>query len=282
MNRGSSFRNRPLDSEQWHLVITPPSSGFRNMAVDEAILLCYNKGLVPPTLRFYSWEPPCLSIGYFQSVVKGIQVESCLKMGIDLVRRPTGGRALLHQDELTYSLVCSSAHPRTGGSVVESYRTISQGILAGLRLLGVDAIALPRRRRGARPNSESCFATVSHYEITVQGRKLVGSAQLRRDGALLQQGSIPFVFDAMVLACLLRQQEGHPLTRQDLSTHSISLNEARAEPSQWQEVAQALKNGFEEALGISLVESSLTEDEEEVARELERTKYATAEWNFRR
>ena len=254
------------------------------MAVDEAILVCYGEGLVLPTLRLYSWEPPCLSIGYLQSVGKGIDVESCRQRGIALVRRPTGGRALLHEDELTYSLVCALSHPCASGGVVQSYRKISQGILTGLRLLGVEAVALPApERMVTKTATESCFATTSHYEVTVKGRKLVGSAQLRRDGALLQQGTIPFALDAGKLFCLLKRPGEDPsLWIQRFLGRAISLNEALGRPRQWDEVAQALQAGFEQAFGITFVEGELTGQEEKLARRLEQTKYATPQWNFLR
>ena len=109
------------------------------MAIDEAILWAVAEGKSPPTLRFYGWEPPCLSIGYSQSMEGEVDVDKCREVGVDFVRRPTGGRAILHADELTYSVVASQSEPRVAGGVIESYRRLSAGLVAGLRGLGVEA-----------------------------------------------------------------------------------------------------------------------------------------------
>lgn len=121
---------------EWRLLKTGFADGATNMAIDEAILLAVAEGKAPPTLRFYGWEPPCLSIGYSQSMGE-VDVDRCRKAGIGLVRRPTGGRAILHADELTYSVVAPQTEPRVAGGVIESYRRLSLGLVAGLRALSL-------------------------------------------------------------------------------------------------------------------------------------------------
>ena len=154
--------------------------GATNMAVDCAIAEAVARGLQPPTLRLYGWSPFCLSLGYGQRV-READTEALCERGWDMVRRPTGGKAILHGDELTYSLSLPLDHSLAGGDVVESYRRISVGLLRGLECLDVEAAAEHQgaglRRLDAGP---VCFEIPSHYEISVGGRKLIGSAQLRR------------------------------------------------------------------------------------------------------
>ena len=121
----------------WRLLITPPVDGATNMAIDEAILYALADGVGRPTLRFYQWDPPCLSLGYNQPCAE-VDELACSHLGYTWVRRPTGGRAILHTDELTYSLVVPGTETRVAGGVVESYRQLSLGLLAGLRSLGAD------------------------------------------------------------------------------------------------------------------------------------------------
>src|SRR5690606_2640196 len=158
---------------QWRLINDCPTTGAHNMAVDDAILTAVARGDAPPTLRFYDWSPPCLSLGYAQKSADA-DLTRLAAAGWDVVRRPTGGRAILHIDELTYSVAVPEDHPLASGGIVDSYRRISAALLAGLQRLGAQVDARPREGslRGAGP---VCFEIASHYEITVNGRKLVGS-----------------------------------------------------------------------------------------------------------
>lgn len=185
--------NKAAGAANWRLLFDQPSHAAWNMAADEAMLVALSNGEILPTLRFYGWNPPAVSIGYFQKLNTEIDIAACAEQGIDVVRRLTGGRAVLHEAELTYSLVVREDTPNIPTSVTESYLFFSRAIVAGLQQLGVTAQMQqpePQRRQIRSVSSAACFDAPSHYEITVGGRKLVGSAQVRRDGVLLQHGSI--------------------------------------------------------------------------------------------
>lgn len=270
--------------ETWRLLDIGRSAAALNMAVDEAVASLHGRGESPPTIRFYGWEPACLSIGYFQSVDREIEVDGCRTAGIDLVRRPTGGRAVLHDDELTYSLIAREKEPRIGGGVTESYRKISAGIVAGLSLLSVTAELAPGRDGSRdRYHSAACFDSASSYEVAVEGRKLVGSAQVRRSGVVLQHGSLLLSFDGDKLLSLLKlSADARSSLRAELERKVTSLATASRRRIGIAEVSEALRCGFEQALDVRLVPGSLTQAEEELASQLLVEKYANAEWNFRR
>ena len=157
--------------------------GASNMAVDCAILDAVAGGDQPATLRLYGWRPFCLSLGYGQRT-RDVDRDALAARGWDLLRRPTGGKAILHGDELTYSLCLPLTHPLAAEDIIESYRRISAGLLRALEMLGLTADA-PRqgeRVRGVDPGPV-CFEMPSHYEISLGGRKLIGSAQLRSEKA---------------------------------------------------------------------------------------------------
>ncbi|MER3459321.1 MAG: lipoate--protein ligase family protein [Chloroflexota bacterium] len=178
------------------------------MAIDEAIVMAVGEGVAPPTVRFFAWQPPCLSLGYAQDAAEA-DVDRCRARGWDIVRRPTGGRAILHIDELTYSVVAPASDPRVAGGVLESYNRLSEALVAGLHHLGL----MPERAkpiyqdRGAL--GAACFDGPAGYEITVGGRKLIGSAQMRRQGLVLQHGALPLEGDiARIAQALAFESEG--------------------------------------------------------------------------
>jgi lipoate-protein ligase A len=235
---------------QWRLIYETPLDGARNMAIDEAILESVSAVKVLPTLRFYAWSPPCLSLGYGQSV-RDVDFKRIADAGWLVVRRPTGGRAILHVDELTYSVAIPVNHPIAAGSIVESYRRISQALLTGLRELGLHPNADRRTQRG-ESGAAVCFDTPSHYEITVHGRKLVGSAQARRGGGVLQHGSIPLsgdlgrICDGLIYADEMDRERG----KEQVRARAITLSEALGREVEWRTIAEAIVGGFAGALDI--------------------------------
>ena len=131
-------------SEQWYFIDSGENSPSFNMAMDEVLLDWHSRGLLPPILRFYSWKPAALSLGHFQKTVGRIDVDKAKAIGVEIVRRPTGGLAVLHDKELTYSVVLSEKHDKMSPSIIEAYRVLSQGILEGYRYLGIQAdLAIP-------------------------------------------------------------------------------------------------------------------------------------------
>jgi lipoate-protein ligase A len=268
----------------WRLLRDGSADGAANMAVDEAILLAVAEGVAPPTLRFYMWEPPCLSIGYSQSMEEEVDLETCRARGVNWVRRPTGGRSILHTDELTYGVVAPQNEPRVAGGVVESYRRLSQGLLAGLRLLGVEVVQA-RKSHDRRPElAAACFDSPSLYEITVGDKKLVGSAQVRRQGMVLQHGSLPLCGDLTRIFDYLRleSEKKRQALRRALRARAATLEEVLGRAVSFDETAEALAAGFAQALNLNLELGRLTARERELAEQARRERYATDEWNFRK
>lgn len=273
-----------MTSQRWRLLLTGPASGPRNMALDEAILLLHAQSRIPPTLRLYEWHPPCISIGYFQSVQE-VDLERCREWGLSMVRRPTGGRAVLHEEEVAYSLVALQQNPLVSGGITESYHKISQALVEGLRRLGLAAKAEPgaRLKRTSPTRSPACFDAISPYEVTIEDRKVVGSAQVRRQGALLQHGSILLGLDGAKLFSLLRTPQGErDRMVAEFRRGALSLEEALGRKVQPEEVIQSMLSGFEAALGIELWPGDLTQEEDALARELSAEKYEGKDWTFRR
>ncbi len=266
----------------WRLLNTDHDDGFTNMAVDEAVMLAVAEGQSPPTIRFYGWEPPCLSIGYAQSMTREVEVALCRQRGVDCVRRPTGGRAILHTDELTYSLAASQEERRVAGGVVESYRRLSVGLVLGLRSLGLDAAQAQRGK--TRGGTAACFDAPSHYEVTANGKKLVGSAQVRRKGAVLQHGSLPLQGDITRIFDYLKvsSEENREALREKLRQRAASLELVMGRVVPFAQVAEALARGFAEALNLELRAGELSACELNLVEELRESKYATAEWNFKK
>lgn len=262
------------------LLITECLDGATNMALDEAVLLF---GWPTPTLRFYSWSPPCLSIGYSQVVVNDVELEACRRLGIDLVRRPTGGGAILHDAELTYCVVAPEDHPAVSGSILESYRRISRALVAAMRQLGLAPQVAPTPAKNQAATS-ACFHNPSAHEVMVAGRKLVGSAQCRREGMVLQHGSLLLDLDPIRALQVLKPPQGqdHQAWAETFRKRAICLREALGRCVPFQEAAHAVARGFEDALGLELEAAELSPEEWELARRLRREKYACDGWNMAR
>jgi lipoate-protein ligase A len=253
------------------------------MAVDEAILEAVSSGDSPPTLRFYAWHPPCLSLGYSQAVRDEVDLEACRARGIDLVRRPTGGRAILHTDELTYSVVVPQSDPRVAGEIVESYRRLCQGLLAGLRMLGLEVMQAGRKPSKPETFSTACFDAPSDYELIVGGRKIVGSAQARRHGVVLQHGALPLVGDITRIVDVLNLPEDEREEfRAALRMRATTLEAALGRALSFDEVVRALAHGFAQALNLELVPGELSPSELARAEMLRAEKYAAEGWTFQK
>lgn len=268
----------------WRWIPYQVYSAAENMAIDEAIMICHRQGKVPPTLRFYGWKPAACSIGYFQKVDREINRAEIQKHGLDFVRRMTGGRTVFHDQELTYSLVFSEDHPLYMDSVSQSYRSISQGILAGFLKLELDAKWASPVRRPKRLVSSACFDATSDYEITIQGKKVVGSAQTRQKGVLLQHGSILIDLDVDRFFQLLSfpSQAVRERMKRIYIKKAGTINQFSTSPRELEEVIDAFYQGFASGLNLSLEEGSLTQEEVELAETLVKEKYGTEAWNLQR
>ena len=268
--------------DTWRLLLTPPARGAWNMAVDEALLESVGRGESLPALRLYAWQPPCLSLGYAQPF-SDVDIPRLKERGWELVRRPTGGRAILHTDELTYSVIAPPDEPRLAGTLLESYNHLAQALLAALRLLGLPVEMQERSAASQAGNTNPvCFEAPSTYEITVGGKKLVGSAQARRKEGVLQHGSLPLTGDlARLIDCLTLPEAEADALRRSLAGHAITAEAAAGRPISFAEAMAALEAGFAAALAITLVSGALTEAEQTWAAELARDKYAHPEWTGR-
>lgn len=271
----------------WRLLVTPPTDGATNMAIDEAILHALADGVGRPTLRFYQWVPPCLSLGYNQHYDE-VDGAACARLGYSWVRRPTGGRAILHTDELTYSVIAPVGDPRVDGGILESYRRLSTGLLAGLRALGADVFQAQREKVRNSQKGGVCFDTPSNYEITVGGKKLIGSAQVRRRRMVLQHGTLPLTGDlARIFTCLRVTEPGSDGRSVSvdwgdwLLARACTLEQALGREVSFHEAADALAQGFASALDLRLEPSDLTQDERTLVERLRREQYASDDWNRR-
>lgn len=266
----------------WRLLITPPCDGATNMAIDEAILHALSDGQGRPTLRFFQWDPPCLSLGYNQHWNE-VDVAACQRLGYTWTRRATGGRAILHTDELTYSLIIPQDDSRVAGGIVNSYRVLSFGLVDGLKRLGVEAVQASREEvranRRAGKGGPVCFDTPSHYEITWQGKKLIGSAQLRRRQVVLQHGTLPLHGDLnRIIEVLDFSEAERDEQRRLLPQRATTLEPALNKVVSFEQAVEALTQGFAEALNLSFEAMPLTGDEQKLTDQLRAEQYANQAW----
>lgn len=277
----ASVQMAPSMKASWRLIVDGEADGATNMAVDEAVLAAMLDGASPPTLRFYAWSPPCLSLGRSQPLTE-VDLAACQASGVQVVRRATGGRAILHTDELTYSIVLAQADPRAEGGVVESYRRLSEGLLAGLDRLGIQAVQAVGQRKAEGDLTAICFDTPSDYEITTGGRKLIGSAQWRARGGVLQHGTLPLYGDiTRIVTCLALSEAEREAQRAALRARATTLADSAERAIPFAEAAQAMADGFAQALNVSLVRGELTALELALAAELREERYAAHHWTAR-
>ena len=255
--------------ERWFLLDDDPAPGACNMARDEFLLERVERDDSAPALRLYSFDPPAITIGFHQSSGAGLDIRAIERDGVDVVRRFTGGRALLHAGELTYSIVAGTGRPPFDTHLQDSYKRISEALVWALRFVGVEAsISEGRPASGHRSLSKPCLDSVSRHEITAGGRKIVASAQRRTRNAFLQHGSI-----------LLTPASGSIVDY--LSSPGVSLSERVT--SIFEEVGaevdrallrKAVVRGFEETFGVAFESLRLSEEEE---REIQRRREAVRE-----
>lgn len=252
------------------------------MAIDEAILKEGQRRQIPPTLRFYGWIGPAVSIGYFQDIRRDINCDFCHKSGIDIVRRPTGGKAVFHDSDLTYSFVAHERNPLFASGIMKNYGTISRCIAAGLVKAGIEA-ALVETGRESRPGSldSFCFSRPLRNELLAGGKKICGSAQLRSRRAFLQHGSILLDFDPEMTARVMWRNEKN-LKREiaRLKSSVTSVNEQCEEERGTDLLCSSIKESFEERMKVRLSDSCLSPREEVLKERFLVEKYSTPEWNM--
>lgn len=252
-----------MTAERWRHVNSGPLTGAENMALDAAMLEAHAAGEVPPTLRVYAWRPAAVSLGRFQRVEGNLDLDACRRLGVDVVRRPTGGRAILHtSEEVTFSVVVSEKRLQARG-VMACYRRLAEGIVAGLRSLGLDARLVERTRpakRAAMGPDPACFAVKARCDLVVGSSKLVGSAQVHREGFVLQQNSLPLALNL--------NDWSEVFLRPPATPEAVGLWDAAGRHIGPTDVAAALQRGFGSALGVRLEEADLSPKERDRSREL--------------
>ncbi|MDZ5471032.1 biotin/lipoate A/B protein ligase family protein (plasmid) [Bacillus sp. 31A1R] len=278
-----------MNKETWRFIDSGFGSPSFNMALDEALLEWHSEGKIPPVIRFYGWDPATLSIGYFQKVEKEIDMDAVKAHKLGFVRRPTGGRGVLHDKELTYSVIVSEEHPDMPKTVTEAYRVISEGILKGFHRLGMDAyFAVPRTAEEKdslkNPRSAVCFDAPSWYELVVEGRKVAGSAQTRQKGVILQHGSILLDLDEDMLFSLFKYPNERVKERMQkaFKNKAVAINEISSKRIELEDAKEAFKVGFEEGLHINLEPYELSQEELDYVYKLASERYESDEWNFKR
>ncbi|AMA63793.1 lipoate--protein ligase family protein [Kurthia gibsonii] len=273
-------------TKQWYFINSGPCDPAYNMALDEALLHWHAEEKLPPMIRFYEWNPATLSVGYFQKAKRDIDFDQLEKLNLGFVRRPTGGRAVLHEHELTYSIIVSENYPNMPKTVTEAYRVLSEGLLKGFQNLGLDAyFSIPetneQKEALAKPKSAVCFDAPSWYELVVEGKKVAGSAQTRQEGVILQHGAILIDLDAEKLLSVFKfkSDEARERMRHKLPEKAVSINSLANRTVTVQECIEAFYNGFQEALDIELVPYELTAEQQQFVEQLAETKYRSTEWN---
>ena len=266
----------------WRLLITPPERGAWNMALDEAILEHIGRGESIPTLRLYAWTPACLSLGHAQPFTD-VDMTRLKQYGWEVVRRATGGRAILHTDELTYSVIAPPDEPRVEGSVLESYNRLAQALLLAVKSLEIPVeMKEGKANDGGTPNPV-CFEVPSTYEITVNGKKLIGSAQARKKEGVLQHGSLPLIGDLTRIcqALVFENESARDIAAKRLLERATTVESALGRGISWDAAAQAFVHAFEAQLGLSFERGELSESESRRADELVKEKYDHPSWTER-
>lgn len=273
-----------MSNAEWRLILSQPESGAWNMALDHAILDSVIAGEQPPTLRLYSWEPACLSLGHAQPA-KDVDLPALENHGWHLVRRPTGGRAILHTDELTYSVCAHQDDPVMAGGILESYRRISKALVSGLAILGINAnadsqYAIPA---GSTAKAAVCFEVPSNYEITAEGKKLIGSAQARRSLGVLQHGSLPLYGNLARITDVLHftDDKSRFLARERLLMHAVTAENILGSSPTWDQAALSLITAFTNTLHIKLILQKPSHQETSRVKQLVSEKYGNPAWTFR-
>lgn len=255
---------------KWRFLDTGHNNAFYNMAVDEALMQLSNI----PTIRFYGWKPAAVSFGYFQNI-KEVNADYCKKNNVDIIRRISGGRAVLHDKELTYSITINKE--LTPDSIIGSYKQISNGILTALDMLGVHAVMNDKRisKKSIFQNkpifSPICFVEPSYYEITASNKKIAGSAQKRKNNKILQHGSILIDVDFEKLFSVFNINTD--IEKEGIRNRITSINNEIDDRLSYSDIAKALKKGFEENFKINLQRGRLSDEEIELTNSLIKDKY---------
>ncbi len=261
--------------KEWKLVVDKiPLKGSLNMAIDEYLLHSLEEDS-QTFLRFYQWEKPTVSLGYSQNIEKVVNLNYCRENRIDIVRRITGGKLVLHHQEITYS-VCSSDNVAFPPSLSESYRLISEALIHGLKKMGIDAYLSSEAPASYAKGNMPCFSYPARNEIEVDRKKIVGSAQKRLGTRFIQHGSIPVEDNGDLLKFVSSPKGGASKVRMT----SLSRVLDRKVSFEW--AVEHLEEGFSEYFGIKIISKKFKTKEMEKILELQRNRYENKDWTFHR
>jgi lipoate-protein ligase A len=274
-----------MDKELWRLARTGPLPGALNMALDEALLNAVGAGRSRPVLRLYRWRPAAVSLGYFQRGAQVVNRDACRAMGVDVVRRMTGGRAVLHDRELTYAVMADARGGLFSARVLDNYRRIAEVLRRTLRSFGLEVVMAPGRRSvgdGGAARS-ACFTAPSSFELVCHGCKIAGSAQKRQGEVFLQHGSIPVDLDPVKLFRVLDTAGAvAPAEGGRRLAESVGwVNRWLARPVTVDEVEDRLVACFAELLNVELVEEPPTAEEWRESERLVAERYGDRDWTWR-
>lgn len=264
-------------TDNWRFIHSKPMDAYSNMAFDEALFQgCYS-GYSKPTLRVYSWSNPSFSLGYFQDAQKELDLNKCAKENINFVRRITGGGIIFHDQEITYSLICSREDLKIMGSVAGSFKKICSFLINFYTSLGLDAkfaVEASNSSKLAEPRA-FCFASKEKYDIVIGKKKIGGNAQKRRKNVIFQHGSIPLRLDIGKPAVFLNSKLDKNITQEICCLSDFLDKMPRAE-----ELADLLKKSFEQSFGLRLNDAGLNDKEKLFYQDLKENKYKTKGWNI--
>lgn len=248
------------------LLQTGHKTAATNMALDESVLHHVASGESPPTFRLYGWKPSAVSIGYFQSLEEEVDLDVCRDSGVDVVRRITGGGAVFHDEEVTYSAVVPEKWESIPDSIPGSYEYICGGILVGLKKIGLDA------------NFQGL------NDIAISGKKISGNAQTRRKGVILQHGTVLISVDPERMFSLLKvpSEKTRKKMIENAKERVTSINGLLEEPASFNDIVSVLRDGFEESLGIEFEMLGLSGSELSEAKRIAKEKYCSERWNHMR
>lgn len=253
-------------SYQFRLIVDTFHDAFYNMGMDLALLVSVGHKKALPTLRLYGWEPQAVSIGYFQGIEEEVDIPACEARGISVVRRLTGGGAVFHDQEVTYSITIPLDHPLASHSIQESYGILCQGIIKALRKWNVEATFVPIN------------------DIVCEGKKISGNAQTRKQGGLLQHGTLLLSANVDLMFELLKvpQEKARGRIIQEIKERVTALDVLLGRPVSFREAQSVLAEGFAEALNLQFKQEEPQQNEIEEAYKLSGSFFASSEWNFRR
>lgn len=262
------------DMKEWNLLLDKiPQKGSWNMAVDDYLFQSLGQG--PHTyLRFYQWEKPTASLGYSQKANQLIDLDKCRAIGIDVVRRMTGGKLVLHHQEVTYS-ICSSDSELFTSKLIDSYRLISEALMRGLEKMGIKCSLASTTPSSYARGSLPCFSHPAQNEIEIEGKKIIGSAQKRTGDRFIQHGSIPLKKDEGLLKSISK------LSREVFKMNMTSLSDTLGRKVDFDYVIEHLQSGISEYFNIRLNPKSFSEEEKAAIRKIQAKRYENPAWTYR-